>query len=236
MHRTTAWFSVGVFVVFSSVFSASAADLRRPVYKAAPYLSPEPIYSWTGFYIGAHGGYGWSKFSGDGTFGPGSATAKGFLGGGQLGYNYQIGQFVIGAEADAAWADVKYEEPLFAGTLTLKNDYFITAAARLGYAFDRYLVYGKVGGAWTRDKWDGNDGLGGTVTSKTNRAGWMLGAGVEYALWSNWSAKLEYNYLRFGAISPTFTTTGGLAVAGTGELKLNTHIVKAGLNYRFSTF
>lgn len=74
------------------------------------------------------------------------------------------------------------------------------------------------------------------MTSKTNRTGWMLGAGVEYALWSNWSAKLEYNYLRFGAISPTFTTTGGLGVTGTGELKLNTHIVKAGLNYRFSTF
>lgn len=102
MHRTTAWFSVGVFVAFSSVFSASAADLRRPVYKAPSYLSPAPIYNWTGFYIGAHGGYGWSNFSGDGTFGPGSATAKGFLGGGQLGYNYQIGQFVIGAEADAA--------------------------------------------------------------------------------------------------------------------------------------
>jgi outer membrane immunogenic protein len=64
----------------------------------------------------------------------------------------------------------------------------------------------------------------------------MLGAGAEYAFGQNWSAKLEYNYLRFGSISPTFTTTGGLAVAGTGELKLNTHIVKAGLNYRFTTF
>lgn len=74
------------------------------------------------------------------------------------------------------------------------------------------------------------------MTSTTNRTGWMLGAGVEYALWSNWSAKLEYNYLRFGGITPTFTTTGGLTVTGTGDLKLNTHIVKAGLNYRFSTF
>ena len=143
---------------------------------------------------------------------------------------------MIGAEADGAWANVKYDETLFAGTLTLKNDYFITAAARLGYAFDRTLVYGKIGGAWTRDKWDGNDGTGGTVTSDTNRSGWMLGAGVEHALWSNWSAKLEYNYLMFGAITPTFTTTGGLAVVGTGDLKLQTHIVKAGLNYRFIDF
>jgi outer membrane immunogenic protein len=227
---------VGAFVAFSMVASASAADLPRPVYKAAPYLSPVPVFSWTGFYVGINGGYGWSKLSGDGTFGPASATAKGFLGGGQLGYNYQMGQFVIGAEVDGAWADVKYEEPLFAGTLTFKNDYFITAAARLGYAFDRYLVYGKVGGAWTRDKWDGNDGAGGTVTSKTNRSGWMLGAGVEYALWSNWSAKLEYNYLRFGAVTPSFTTTGGLGVVGTADVKLSTHIVKAGLNYRFNAF
>lgn len=236
MRRSAAMWVVGAFVAFSMVASASAADLPRPVYKGAPYLSPEPIFTWTGFYVGINGGYGWSHLSGDGTFGPASATAKGFLGGGQLGYNYQMGHFVIGAEVDAAWADVKYEEPLFAGTLTFKNDYFITAAARLGYAFDRYLVYGKVGGAWTRDKWDGNDGAGGTVTSKTNRSGWMLGAGVEYALWSNWSAKLEYNYLRFGAVTPAFATTGGLTVTGTADVKLSTHIVKAGLNYRFNTF
>jgi outer membrane immunogenic protein len=233
MRRSAAMWVVGAFVAFSLVASASAADLPRPVYKAAPYLSPDPVFSWTGFYIGVHGGYGWSKLSGDGTFGPASATAKGFLGGGQLGYNYQIGQFVIGAEVDAAWANVKYEEPLFAGTLTFKNDYFITAAARLGYAFDRYLVYGKVGGAWTRDKWDGTDGIGGTATSRTNRSGWMLGAGVEYAFMSNWSAKLEYNYLMFRAVTPTFTTTGGLGVVGTADVKLSTQIVKLGLNYRF---
>ena len=75
MHRILAC-GVGVFVAFASVVSASAADLPRPVYKSPAYLSPVPIHNWTGFYVGVHGGYGWSKFSGDGTFGPGSATAK----------------------------------------------------------------------------------------------------------------------------------------------------------------
>jgi outer membrane immunogenic protein len=236
MLRATRLCAAAAFVVFSSVVSVSAADLPRPAYKAPAYLSPAPIFSWTGLYVGVHGGYGWSKFTGSGTFGVSDVTAKGWLGGGQIGYNYQIGQFVLGAEADAAWANVKYDTPLFAGTLTLKNDYFITAAARLGYAFDRYLVYGKVGGAWTRDKWDGTDGTGGTVTGDFTRSGWMLGAGVEYALWNNWSAKLEYNYLMFGSISPTLTTTGTLSVSGTSDIKLRTQIVKLGLNYRFNTF
>jgi outer membrane immunogenic protein len=132
MRRTAAMWVFGAFVAFTSVVSASAADLPRPVYKAAPYLSPAPVFSWTGFYIGGHGGYGWSRLSGTGTFGSDSITAKGWLAGGQLGYNYQIGQFVIGVEGEYSWANVKYDTPLFAGTLTLKNDYFVTAAARLG--------------------------------------------------------------------------------------------------------
>ncbi|MCW5689075.1 MAG: porin family protein [Pseudolabrys sp.] len=183
-----------------------------------------------------NGGYAWSRFDGTGTFGSDTVTAKGWLGGATVGYNYQMGRFVLGVEGDFDWANVKYETPLFAGTLTLKNDYFITAAARLGYAFDRTLIYGKVGAAWTRDKWDGNDGTGGTVTASNNRTGWMLGAGVEYAIWQNLSAKIEYNYLMFSGVTPSFATGGGLTVAGTGDVSLKTQIVKAGLNYRFNAF
>ena len=235
MRLTVTRFVGGAFVAFLSVVSASAADLR-PVYKAPAYLDPAPIFSWTGFYIGAHAGYGWSRLSGSGTFGTGSADLKGFLAGGQIGYNYQFGQYVVGIEGEYSWADVEHEEALFAGTLSVKNDYFITAAARLGYAFDRFLVYGKLGGAWTRDKWDANDGLGGTATGNFNRNGWLFGVGAEYALTNNWSAKLEYNYLRFPSISPTLMTTGGLVVTGAGDIKLDTHIVKAGINYRFNAF
>lgn len=236
MRRTAAMWVFGAFVAFASVVSASAADLPRPVYKASPYLSPVPVYSWTGFYVGIHGGYGWSRLTGTGTFGTDSITAKGWLAGGQVGYNYQFGQFVVGVEGEYSWANVKYDTPLFAGTLTIKNDYFLTAAARLGYAFDSFLIYGKVGGAWTRDKWSGNDGLGGTLSATSDRSGWLLGLGVEYAFLGNWSAKLEYDYLMFPSVTPTFTTTGGLGVAGTSSIKMNTQILKAGLNYRFTTF
>ncbi|WP_082540788.1 outer membrane protein [Pseudolabrys sp. Root1462] len=236
MRRTIAiWWAVAS-VVFSFISSGFAADLSRPVYKAPAYYAPEPVFSWTGFYIGVNGGYGWSRFTGTGTFGADSVTAKGWLAGATVGYNYQMGRFVLGVEGDFDWANVKYDTPLFAGTLTLKNDYFITAAARLGYAFDRTLLYGKVGAAWTRDKYDGNDGAGGTVTATSNRTGWMLGAGVEYAIWQNVSAKLEYDYLQFNGVTPSFATTGGLAVIGTSSVSLKTQIVKAGLNYRFSAF
>lgn len=231
MHRSTGLWSSVAFVAFISVCSPGfAADLPPPAYKAPPLLTPVPVFSWTGFYIGPHVGYGWSRFSGDG----GDArTAKGFLGGVQAGYNYQIGQFVLGVEGEYSWADVKDEEPLFGGTLTLKNDYFATAAARLGYAFDRSLIYAKVGAAWTRDKWDGDDGIGGTVTATSNRTGWMLGAGFEYAFWNNLSMKVEYDYMKFNSVSPSFTTTGSLSVSGSADVKLDTQIVKVGLNYRF---
>lgn len=236
MRRTISIWCSGAFIALTSVVSSYAADLPRPTYKAPPYYAPAPVFSWTGFYVGVNGGYGWSKFTGTGTFGSDSVTAKGWLGGATVGYNYQIGRFVIGAEGDFDWANVKYDTPLFAGTLTLKNDYFGTAAARFGYAFDRILVFGKVGGAWTRDKYDGNDGAGGTVSATSNRTGWMLGAGVEYAIWDNWSAKLEYDYLMFRGVTPNFTTGGGLTVVGTSSVELKTQIVKAGLNYRFSGF
>lgn len=236
MRRTIAIWCAVASVVFSFISSSSAADLPRPVYKAPAYYSPEPVFTWTGFYIGINGGYGWSRFTGTGTFGSDTVTAKGWLGGATAGYNYQMGRFVLGVEGDFDWANVKYDTPLFAGTLTLKNNYFITAAARFGYAFDRTLLYGKVGAAWTRDKWDGNDGAGGTVTATSNRTGWMLGAGVEYAIWQNISAKLEYDYLMFSGVTPSFATGGGLTVVGTSSISLRTQIVKAGLNYRFNAF
>ena len=72
------------------------------------------------------------------------------------------------------------------------------AAARLGYAFDRWLVYAKGGAAWTREKWNVNDGVGGAITGNFDRTGWIVGAGVEWAMFGNWSAKVEYNYLNFG--------------------------------------
>jgi len=236
MRLTTMICAVGAFVAFSSVSSVHAADMPRAVYKAPAYLSPVPTFSWSGLYLGVHGGYGWTRWTGTGALGTDSVNGNGWLAGGQIGYNYQTGRFVLGIEGDYSWANVKHETALFAGNLTLKNDYFATVTGRVGYAFDNILVYGKGGVAWTRDKWDATDGLGGTATGDFNRQGWVIGAGVEYAFWGNVSAKIEYNYLWFKSISETLTTTGGLVVAGTPDVKQQTHLVKVGLNYRFNLF
>jgi outer membrane immunogenic protein len=105
-----------------------------------------------------------------------------------------------------------------------------TLAARAGWTFDRWLVYGKVGGAWAHVKVDAvasiNPFPGGVIfpgsviaaaSSEKTISGWMLGVGAEYALWTNWTAKVEYNMMDFG---DDFVTDRNL------------HVIKAGLNYR----
>jgi outer membrane immunogenic protein len=221
---------LGALVALTS--TAFAADLPRPVYKAAPF-APEPVFTWTGFYVGGHLGYGWSKFSvNDPVLGASSNTASGWLGGAQAGYNYQIGSFVLGVEGDYSFADVKKTATVVGGNGTLKNDFFADVTARAGYAFDRFLVYGKGGIAWTRDKLNVSL-LGGTASGTFNRTGWLLGGGLEWAFMNNWSAKIEYNYLHFNSITENFATTGGLTTSCPCSVGLNTQIVKAGVNYRF---
>jgi outer membrane immunogenic protein len=218
------------------VAAASAADFPR---KAPAYTPPYvPTYSWTGFYAGVHGGYGWSHFTGSdpsGAGGTGTADARGALGGLQLGYNFQIGGFVIGAEGDYSFADVRYRlaSPFATGgDISLKNDFFATLGGRLGYAFDRFLVFGKGGVAWTRDRWDVTDGAGGTANGTFNRTGFVVGAGVEYAVWESLSVKAEYNYLEFRPITEALNAGGGLTVTP-ANVGLQSHLIKVGLNYRF---
>lgn len=222
MLRFASGLVASVFSALSLISTASAAP-RKPVYAQAA-----PIFTWTGFYIGAHAGGGWARWSGEGT----TAHGDGVIGGFQIGYNHQFGNYVAGIEGDFSFSGVEREESFFAGTITLKNDYFATIAGRFGYAFDRTLLYGKGGVAFTRDKIDANDGLGGTATGKFDRVGWLLGLGVEYAMWNNLSVKAEYNYLHFGSEYEELTTTGGL-VATPANVKESTQLFKLGVNYRF---
>lgn len=198
-------------------------------------------FTWTGPYIGGHVGGGWNNVSGmDPTIptnGWTSERGSGFLAGGQLGFNYQIGSVVLGAEGSYAWSGVKFSDggPFAGGaglTVVDKNDYVATATGRVGYAFDRVLVFGKGGAAWTRDKLDANDGIGGTGFGSFNRTGWLAGMGAEYAFLQNWSLKLEYDYLQFSQINETPTTTGGLGVTP-AVVKLDMQMVLLGLNFRF---
>lgn len=237
--------------------TALAADVARPAYKAPP-PAPAAPYSWTGFYIGIHGGGAW--FDKDwffpcsptnAVFGPpcdvsqGGHTAGSWLAGGQIGFNYQVGQWVWGIEAqfsatriEGSNLDVAFPAD---EVLHSRTDFIGTVAVRLGYAWDRTLLYVKGGGAWVHDKYwltaVQAPATGVTfATANETRWGWMVGAGVEYAFAQNWSVKLEYNFLDFGTERVLFNIipiTPNL-LPFDEDIEQRIHIVKVGLNYRFN--
>ena len=219
--------------------AAMAADISRPVYKAPPAGALPVAYDWTGFYIGGHVGYGWADKTWQDGFGFGTVThnADGFLGGGQAGFNFQTGMFVLGVEGDFSWSGISggttgtgvlIGGAPFGATFNTDVDWTATLTGRVGLAFDRWLVYGKGGVAWARDKYSTNFyTFPGTVELSDTRVGWTAGAGVEYAFAPQWSAKLEYNYMDFGSRSVSFTP--GTAT----DIDQQIHAVKFGINYKF---
>ena len=201
-----------------------AADLPRPSYKAPIYSVPG--YSWTGFYAGINGGYGWgtSDWSGAGT--TGSTKPKGALAGVTLGYNLQTGSWVWGLEADFDYSAMKGSDSGGTGVCSgagceTKLKYFGTGRGRLGYAgWDRWLPYVTGGVAYGNIK--ATPAFGGDFSK--GKVGWTVGGGVEYAVFANWTTKLEYLYADLGSIS------GGTPG---NDVTFKSHLVRAGLNYRF---
>jgi outer membrane immunogenic protein len=208
----------------ASSFSTQAADIPRPVYKGIrPVVA---YYNWTGFYVGLNAGYGFGTSKWSDTVSAASVKPKGGLFGGTLGYNYQVGSVVWGLEGDIDWSGVKGSTacaPL--STCEVTNRWLSTFRGRLGYAFDRWLPYLTVGGAYGSVK--ATETSGGLVASVSkNQLGWTGGVGVEYAFLGNWTAKLEYLYVDLGKFDD------GVAPVTTVTFKEN--IVRAGLNYKFS--
>jgi outer membrane immunogenic protein len=213
---------------------AQAADMpvKNPMYK------PPVAYSWTGAYFGGHLGAGWNtgewRLPGEAVGSIGSGTAPGFLGGAQIGINYQIDAVVLGLEADASWANLSGETFNAVQALhgTSKTDLFTTIAGRFGVVADRALVYFKGGAAWAHQSHV--LGLIGApipeVPVHNSKWGWMAGAGIEYALTRNWSAKVEYDFIDFG--THRFDITFGFA-PGSVDTKQRIQTVKFGLNYKF---
>jgi outer membrane immunogenic protein len=193
---------------------ASAADLPRPYNKAPAYISPV-YYDWSGFYIGANAGYGWVEDSGP----------KGFVGGGQLGYNWQVGRLVLGVEGDIQYTDMKQEETFGAVTASAKVKSFATARGRLGYAFDRMMVYGTGGFAYTKTDLSLTAG-GASISDSKWSSGYAVGGGLEWAVWDRWSVKGEYLYVHSGDVE---LTLAGVTASGT----YNFQVARVGLNYRF---
>jgi outer membrane immunogenic protein len=215
-----------------------AADLpARRTEPAAPVVYA-PLFTWTGAYIGVNAGVGFSNnssttftplnFTGDTVIFSGS-NKTGFVGGGQIGYNWQVNQFVFGAEADIQYADLGNKNTYADFGLSSKNgNYFGTVRGRIGSAFDRALIYATGGLAY------GDVGtrlFGGSST----RAGWTVGGGLEYAFTNNWTAKVEGLYVNIdrGNRYGTVETDGGL-VYGVSQSKNNDFgVVRVGLNYKF---
>jgi outer membrane immunogenic protein len=222
-----------VAIAGAAIFStaASAADLSRPVYKAPPAGVLPASYDWTGFYIGGHVGYGWSQKGWTDGFGLNiNNDVDGVLGGGQVGFNYQVGQFVFGIEGDFTGTGIRGSTTALGATIDNRVDWTSTVTGRAGLAFDRWLVYGKGGVAWAGDRYSTNRYTVGTSEIKDTRIGWTAGAGVEWAFAPQWSAKAEYNYMDFGSkdysFAPGFTT----------NIDQQVHEVKLGVNYKFGGF
>jgi len=188
-------------VLTAAPIAAQAADPGGPPL----YRTPRAIiYDWTGFYVGGHVGF------------LDTDSKSGFLGGGQAGFNYQVGPWVFGAEGQISATSIKESFTFGMVHAEASLDWISTFAGRAGYAFDRWLVYGKLGAAWAHGSGSVSinfPGFGGLFSTSNTVSGWMFGVGTEYALRDNWSVKLEYNRMEFdpGTIN----------------------VVKAGVNYRF---
>jgi outer membrane immunogenic protein len=208
-------------------------------------VSPQPTepvaYNWTGIYVGAEAGYVWGSSTYDGAGSPAgppyvstSVDPKGAFGGAYVGYNYQFdGNYVVGIEADANFADAKDHNTFPGGppTVVASSDlkWFGSARLRAGYAFDRFLPF--VTGGLAIAKYSGaTNFLGTTGEVSDTRVGWTVGAGLEYAMTDNLIARVEYRFSDYGRKSqsaPFFFPTQP------ARLDLTTNDVRVGLSYKF---
>src|SRR4029079_15431767 len=171
--------------------------------------APRPVVeSPTGFYIGGHIGGGWTYNSFSDPVGTIALTSfrasdSSFLGGMQLGYNWQFNSYVFGIQGDISFTDLNAATPApLLPTMTVDNNtkWISTLTGRVGYAWDKTLWYAKGGAAWARNHYGATDHtvpLGFADTS--TRAGYVVGGGLEYALAPNWSTFIEYNYMEFSS-------------------------------------
>lgn len=215
---------------------AAAADLatKYPVKAVAV-----PVFSWTGFYIGANVGYGGDSFTYDLTVltvpvASASLNSSGFFVGGQIGYNYQFSNnVVLGIEADLQWSDISGELGVNIGPIGASVgssiDYFGTIRARLGYAIDRFLPYITGGVAYGKTSTDVSIVLPLFSDSATSW-GWTIGAGGEFAITNNWTFKAEYLYVDLGSNDLNSIIPPALANVSYDS---KFHTFKAGVNYKF---
>lgn len=208
------------------------------------YRGRGPVYSspwnWTGFYIGGHAGYAWSDVTWDNvslTGEPVNNDASGFIGGGQVGYNWQMGQVVLGIEGTFSGASLSGDagSAIAPGVVTYSTDInrIGTVTGRLGFAVDRFLVYAKGGWATATVEVSGrNTALPDAFSISDRRNGWTVGGGLEYMATRNISLGIEYDYIDLGSTSYAGITAAALPFT-INNADAQVHSVTARLNYRF---
>ena len=209
---------------------AVAADMPLKARPMVPVVAP--LYSWTGFYVGANFGGAWSNssFTNANTGLDWTPGSSGFIGGLQGGYNYQMGNLVLGVEADFDWASfdrsTQFSIPS-AGVVRASADtnWISTVAARVGYGWDRWLAYAKIGGGWAHNNASVTFPSGAGWSGSNTNSGWLLGGGIEYAFADSWTVKLEYDYL---ALRDWTASSGPTLVTVNRDIQM----IKAGINYR----
>ena len=239
MMRT--WLLVGITLGSLAGGSAAAADAWEPppVYQVAvpPVYGvasrPPGLFSWSGFYLGGHVGWGWGAFGIDV---PGAPTEvinlTGFVAGGQAGYNWQWSQIVLGVEADISASQFNGNDGGVGGALDRfdgRRGWGGTVRGRLGYTVDRWLFF--VTGGWAFLNYNYASTIlpaGPGIVFSDHDNGWTVGGGIEQAFSPNWSAKVEYLHADYGDRSRT-----AAIFANPWNTTLATDEVRIGLNYRF---
>lgn len=210
--------SVGLLAVCVSL-TARAADL--PV--KAPAALPPP-YNWSGFYLGPNLGGAWTSGSLPISVNNLYGGITEFIGGGQAGYNFQAGHFLVGVEGDFDGATFGHSVLPTPTLGTVRQNWTGTIAGRFGLVEDKWLLYAKLGGGWVHSNATLNF-PGVTWQGSNTSSGWLAGVGVEYGFKPNWTLKLEYDYIGLGNwTSPTVPPI---------QLNRDLQMVKFGANYKF---
>jgi outer membrane immunogenic protein len=222
--------ALAIAALVVTTLGASAADLPARTYTKAPPMV-DPVYNWTGFYVGINGGYDWgrSNHTNTGTLiTTGDFDTNGGVVGGTYGFNWQTGHFVLGFEGDYDWAHANGVGGvgLICGTGCFTNLTSIgTDRVRLGWDINSWLLYGTAGLAFGHID-AGIVGCAGGTCGSVNRTGWTAGVGIEKMFYRNWSAKLEYLHYDLGTANGVYFPL--ITVTSHGDM------VRAGVNYHFN--
>lgn len=251
MKKAALWISAVATLIGMPAWAADMAVKARP-------MPPAPVYGWTGCYIGGNVGGGWARndvtdFLTVPGFDIGRSTGTGIVGGGQVGCDYQMANWVFGAQGMFDGAEVKgslipngaLAPPNPVGfsrneVLGFKTEWLATVTGRIGYLVQpQALIYVKGGAAWAHNTYSDNDPIlvppffgNGSAT----HTGWTIGGGFEYAFTQNWSFLIEYDFSDFGSRNTTIwynTANTGVVNPYGYNFKPNLQTVLFGVNYRF---